>query len=98
MDELLDFQIFVSKAFVLVFLVEFPLSCSESYVLRVCEMEAKDLPYLLIKQKRMSSLLMENRAKTITKPLSGVHKKPHSNLPKTVSSRQRTSVIVITSP
>jgi hypothetical protein len=62
------------------------------------ETEAKDLPYLLIKQKRMSSLLMENRAKTITKPLSGVHKKPHSNLPKTVSSRQRTSVIVITSP
>jgi hypothetical protein len=46
------------------------------------EIVAKDLHHPLIKQKIMLSLLIENRAKTITKPLSGAHKKPHPNLSK----------------
>jgi hypothetical protein len=46
------------------------------------ETEAKDLPYSLIKQKRLSSLLMENWTKTITKPLSGAHRILHTHLAK----------------
>jgi hypothetical protein len=34
-DEFSDFQIFVSETFTLMFLVEFPLSCTEPYLLRV---------------------------------------------------------------
>jgi hypothetical protein len=43
------------------------------------ETDVKDLPYLLIKKKRIPSLLMKNRVKTIIKPLSGAHKKPRPN-------------------
>jgi hypothetical protein len=56
------------------------------------------LPHLLIKQKRLSSLLMKNCAKTITKPQSGTHKIPTHTSPKRTLSTLHTCVIVISSP